>query len=50
VQVAGAGYHTLKFAMVDPGVVLEKLVISGSSLKPSYLGPPESFHHLSARQ
>jgi Glycosyl hydrolase family 115/Gylcosyl hydrolase family 115 C-terminal domain len=38
------GYHTLKIGMVDPGIVLEKLVLSAGSLKPSYLGPPESFH------
>ena len=38
------GYHTLKIGVVDPGVVLEKLVISAGPLKPSYLGPPENFH------
>jgi hypothetical protein len=44
-KVDGPGYHTLKFRMVDPGVVLEKLVISPGPLPPSYLGPPESYRN-----
>jgi hypothetical protein len=54
-SIASPGYHTLAVWMVDPGVVLERLVLSQGQLRPSYLGPPESFHaqtdrHLSAEQ
>ena len=41
-QVAAVGTHTLKFWRVDPGVVLEKLVVSHGDLPVSYLGPSES--------
>ena len=39
-----SGLHTLKFWMVDPGVVLQKLVIETREIAPSYLGPPESYN------
>jgi hypothetical protein len=40
--LADPGKHTLKIFMVDPGVVLEKLVVSHGPLPPSELGPPET--------
>jgi hypothetical protein len=42
--IAKPGTHTLEIWAVDPGVVLERIVVSHGPLKPSYLGPPESAH------
>jgi hypothetical protein len=42
--IASPGYHTLKIWAVDPGVVLERIVVNHGLLPPSYLGPPESLH------
>jgi xylan 1,4-beta-xylosidase len=41
---ASAGKHVLKFWMVDPGLVLQRLVVSWHPLPATYLGPPESYN------
>lgn len=43
-SIAKPGYHALKIWAVDPGVVIERIVVSRGPLPPSYLGPPESAH------
>ena len=35
-----AGVHTLKVWMVDPGVVLQKLIVHRNDIRPSYFAPP----------
>ena len=39
--VVGGGLHTLKIMMVDPEVVLERIVVNPDNAHPSYFGAPE---------
>jgi hypothetical protein len=41
-RIRSPGKHIVKYWLVNPGVVLQKIVLDFGGLKPSYLGPPET--------
>ncbi len=41
-EVSAPGTHVLKIYMIDPGVVLDKIVLDAGGLRPSYFGPEET--------
>ncbi len=41
-EIKKPGIHILKYWMVDPGLVLQKIVAGPHDINPSYLGPPET--------
>lgn len=45
-KITAAGKHTVKYWMVNSGVVLQKLVLNFGGLQPAYLGPPETKNEL----
>jgi hypothetical protein len=46
--IAAPGQHVLKVWMIDPGLVLQKIVVDLGGVRPSYLGPPETFNGIAA--
>lgn len=42
INLSQPGKHILKLRMIDPGVVIDKIVINTGRLKPSYFGPNET--------
>jgi hypothetical protein len=41
-RISSAGRHIVKYWVVSPAVILQKLVLDFGGLKQSYLGPPET--------
>lgn len=44
-----AGMHTLKIFMIDPEIVLERIIVNPDNRHPSYFGAPEAPHFPSGK-
>nr|MBP6611568.1 glycosyl hydrolase 115 family protein [Paludibacter sp.] len=42
-RIETTGKHTLRFRVLEPGIVLQKIMIDTGGLKKSYLGAPEKY-------
>ena len=41
-KISTTGRHTIRFRVLDAGIVLQKIMLDMGGLKPSYLGAPQS--------
>ena len=42
-KIEKPGKHSLRFRVLEPGIVLQKIMIDLGGLKKSYLGAPERY-------
>ncbi|MBN1117191.1 MAG: glycosyl hydrolase 115 family protein [Bacteroidales bacterium] len=45
-KISKPGEHTIKFWIIDKGLILQKIVVDCGGVKSSELGPPESYNSL----
>lgn len=49
-HITSPGKHIIKYWLVDPQVVVEKIVVDKGGVQPSYLGAPESYRVVAAKK
>jgi hypothetical protein len=42
-QLLNVGEHVLKYWLINPGVVLQKIVVDAGGVRPTYLASPQSW-------